>query len=182
MGKITTQIRSGVFETNSSSVHNFTMDPEIGPEEECTKEEAIRDVMAYNGIGSDDSVVYDPKTGVIDLTQLPFGAMSFGREYTRITGFFGKALYALAAYSCEDDMAGVDSIMGFIQDFIGASKIKCLRDHGFYGEPNDPIRYSLGEIDHQSVGYLQCFIADRNITIKEFLLGKRYAITTTCDG
>jgi hypothetical protein len=179
--EIKTQIRNGVFETNSSSVHNFTMDLTIGENDICTKEEAIEDVLRYNNIFP-NTTVYDPKTKILDLSVLPPDAMSFGREYTRVTGFFGKVLYSLAAFNVENDKAAIDSIMAFLTDFLGLSKIKCEKVKGAYWNDDKEISYNLGDIDHQSVGYLQSFLIDRNITVKDFVLGKRYVVTTTCDG
>lgn len=60
------------------------------------------------------------------------------------------------------------------KDKTGAKKIANVDKENYLEVP------SIGTIDHQSAGLLRHYLESRNISIKEFLLNKRYIII--CDG
>jgi hypothetical protein len=136
--------------------------------------------------------LYDKKKGVLDLSKLPYDAMSFGREYTSIRDFFGKLLYVLAQTKVSSESPiRIEEIFQWVKNYLGIKKIIMSRcqdycnDVGVIEEDTkagESYGYYFGEIDHQSVGDIFEFLRNNGLTVKDFILGRAFSVVTTCDG
>lgn len=149
------QIRRGVFETNSSSSHSISIRK---LNEHYTPEE----------INSDD--IYLSEKGRLTFWDHELG---FGRSpFEPLTTFFGKVRYALASFTSDKDkIKEIESIM--YENITGLKSIEYPKERDW---KTDKERIYHGDIDHQSFGVLQSMLETRNVTLREFLLNKKYVV------
>ncbi len=204
-------IRRGLFETNSSSMHSIAITKN---DEIITREELL------------DSVFID-KNNKLKLYDVEYG---YGREFDVLYSFIDKLQYALCYYCGKyygDELEFVDNynmILGIVKeilpevnDFIIRKKEldlyldrngnpilhkNLVREYNGetkeflykYIDKNDGKEYDavldtkfiiecpdIGTIDHQSYELLGNFLNTNNITLKDFLINKKYVIITDSD-
>lgn len=132
-------IRSGAFETNSSSIHSFIMlnrdvDIPTYPREE-----------SEFGIDEDTMIVYRSE-------------LYFDRLFNILISPKEKAIYALCAFYKEEGILDeVVSILKSIYPKLNKIKLCC------------PLDELLFAIDEQSHGKLAHFLTAHNITLKQFI-------------
>lgn len=147
------QIRTGVFETNSSSSHSIIM-KKFGrvhsPEENAER------VWLH-----DDSTLrfWDHD---LEFGRSPFSVLGAWRE---------KAAYAIASYYNDEN----------VYDEIVAACKKHVKGFQDFELPNTPWREDEdvpyhGDIDHQSMGLLQEFLFRHNISVEEFIFNDKYVV------
>jgi len=147
------QIRQGVFETNSSSSHSISIRK---LNEYYTQNELEDSVHIYNGILS----LWDHD-------------LDFGRSpFEPLLSFFDKVRYAIASFDSDEKNRHE------IEDIL-FEKIPELKKIEYPVEQNwktDKEETYYGSVDHQSIGVLESMLARHNVTLREFLLNKRYVV------
>lgn len=148
------QIRSNVFETNSSSTHSLVITTD---DKHYTKEEMM-------------SNIYMHKDGTIHVW---LGDLQFYRSpFDILTTFYGKARYAIAA-SNGNLVADVQDI--FRKYIDGFTNFVFGQTHKSYGDDEMVNDYG-GTDDYLIEGWLK----EYNVSLEEFLTNKRYVVI--CDG
>ena len=148
------QIRSSVFETNSSSSHSLVITTD---NEHYTKEEMM-------------SNIYMHKDGTIHIwsEDLEF----YRSPFDILTTFYGKARYAIAA-SNGNLVADVQAI--FCKYIDGFTNFVFDQIYKSYDDDEMVTDYG-GTDDYLIEGWLKKY----NISLEEFLTNKRYVVI--CDG
>lgn len=148
------QIRSSVFETNSSSSHSLVITTD---NEHYTKEEMM-------------SNIYIHKDGTIHI-RAPH--LQFYRSpFDILTTFYDKARYAIAA-SNGNLVADVQAI--FCKYIDGFTNFVFDQIYKSYDD-EEMINYYGGTDDYLIEGWLKKY----NVSLEEFLTNKRYVVI--CDG
>lgn len=154
------KIRSGVFETNSSSTHSIAV--RNGMHQHITSiEEAKRE--------DEDLVVKDGYIVIESDTEL-----EFGWGFDIFDTFYKRLLYAIAStcrvFMNDDDkyeVEGLDEIVSVVHEiFPEIVGIKLPMDY------YDETKVSVGYVDHQSYGTYQEFVNENDMSMKEFLANK----------
>jgi hypothetical protein len=177
------QVRTGVFETNSSSMHSLVIKKESAY---FTEDEVRKDI-------------YINKDGLINLYHRD---MYFGRSpFQVLTSLKDKALYTLASMCNSKDSECYKEVCDVIQSYIPEFKDFDLEftssTHAekyyteddmkqYYGEGNylksDKYwitwGYDFGSVDEDILSH---FLREENITITEFLKNKRYVVIVDGD-
>lgn len=150
------QIRSGVFETNSSSSHSLVVMTEG---RKLTPEEAAESM-------------YITRNGNVQIYDNDFGRSPF-RMLTRP---LDKLSYVLAEYSDTDQLQSIlDRFIEYIPE---------LKKVEFPWEVNwrtDKREVYYGDIDHQSAGMLRRAIFEEKIDPLEIVFNTRYVIVVDGD-
>lgn len=153
-------IRYGTFESNSSSMHSMIVMKESGP---YTKEEIMSDVWLDNG-------------GTIFLDR--YNDLMFGRyPFQILCTFYDKLRYAIASFC-----GGWGGAKDAKKEFIKIEEIISAYIPGFTGfmlDSDDD--YPYGNVDHQSDGLLQRFLAEKHISLEEFLTHREYMVVIDGD-
>ena len=152
------KVRHGIFETNSSSAHciciNSATETPMFPKHEF----------------------YTHKDGKISIYE---DELSFGRGFQIIYSCFGKTLYAIASFD-KDRFKEIESIFGELYNATNPE----VRFTGFdmphgWGDEDEELFY--GDIDHQSIGLLQSFLTNNNISLRDFISDPKYVVITDGD-
>lgn len=141
------QIRSSVFETNSSSSHSIS----ILKEDRVLTADEIKSEFCYYG------------------NRIHLCHMNFERGFDILASFRDKLEYVIASYGDEEDI--VDRMTDLLQSLVPEYKENNVRlkvDKDDY--------YGYGSIDHQSIGVLSNFLIKHNLSIKDFLTHTRYVV------
>lgn len=154
-------VRRGVFETNSSSMHSFHI---------TGKDRYVDADMERVMFG-----------GAIQNGELRLGCddLEYGWGYDEVHSFKGKLGYILATYYQkfkQDD----DKMDEFLNDVIYPIVKKVHPDFDELVMDGDPY-YKYGYIDHQSYGEIFDFLREQDISIEEFLLNTKYYIVIDND-
>lgn len=149
------QIRSSVFETNSSSSHSISI-------KKCGGH--------YTSNEIEDSVHYCMKNGVFKPWE---NDLTFERyPFEPLTTFGDKLRFAIASF-------GEDEVMRNQIESIMYEVIPNLKDIEYPVEiywETDEERTFYGYIDHQSLGVLSSFLKNHGVSIRDFLLDKKYVV------
>lgn len=152
------QIRNGVFETNSSSMHSLVIKKNGGY---YTNEEINEDLWLSKGIWE---IWSDEK-------------ISFGRyPFKCLATFEGKVRYAIGSLcgdrvDCEERFKEIENIVTEV--VLGCTGIKLpTRRYSMSGE------LSYGYVDED---ILTPFLNDEGISLKEFLTNKKYVVIVDGD-
>lgn len=143
-------IRNGVFETNSSSSHSI----------------AIRKIGGYYSNAEVLRCTYRVWDGKLRLYE---SDLEFGRApFKPCTDFFSKWCFAMASLGSDDTCR--EELESVIREYFPDLIIEYPRCYwgSREGEP------FYGSIDHQSMGVLSSCLARNKISIREFLLNKKY--------
>ena len=155
------QIRQGVFETNSSSMHSIVVKKTI---DYYTKEEA-------------EEEIYVRKSGKWAIHDYE---LQFGRSPFEIIGSFERKIhYAIASWcgnyldknEIENKFQEIEQI---VKKYIPETKLIELPERYNYSFGEEEKYY--GYVDHESIGLLQDFLEEKEITLEEFLTNKRYIV------
>ena len=154
------QIRNGVFETNSSSMHSLVIKKNS---EYYTYEEMIDELWLHKG-------VWD----IWDNERITFGRSPFGC----LTTFESKVRYAIASlcgwYSdAEEKFKEIEQLVTEIVPECHEIKLPKV---WYYGDDEDHISYGCVDED-----VLTPFLEKEGITLKEFLTNKRYVVIVDGD-
>ena len=141
------QIRSNIFETNSSSSHSLVVYREDKPL-----------TTPVNGEWHVNNV------GIMYLWE---DHLTFGRGFDIITDWYGRACFALASYADDErKRAEIEEIL-----YKNVEGLKQIQYRGsWYDKP------CYGYIDHQSAGLLQRFLETKNISLYDFIFNDRYVV------
>lgn len=155
------QIRSGVFETNSSSMHSLVVKKEDGY---YADNELRRHLWLSNDgvwkIWDDDEI-------------------TFGRHPFRCLGTFeSKVRYAIASLCAwhDDKVEQFENIECIVKEVIPECARIELPKVSYSWDENDKISY--GSVDED---ILSSFLKNENISLKEFLTNKRYVVIVDGD-
>lgn len=156
------KIRSGAFETNSSSEHSIVVDASMKSKPRITKEEALADL----GRMCEGELIHDDE---LDLSGVSGKELRFGWGYDAFTDFGHKLFYVLA--ECRTDDALFDDVEVFLKGFFGVGRIEYAKDE--YGPGK---KCMVGEVDHQSMGTLDKVCFAEGVSAIDFILDKRYVL------
>lgn len=98
--------------------------------------------------------------------------LEFGWGFDILSTWYERLCYAIASLQDEQDM---------IETMQDACRKKFKKDIRFSFERNYHGGTDYGYIDHQSQGLLQHFLADRNISIEDFIFNDRYIVVIDND-
>lgn len=183
------QIRNGVFETNSSSMHSLV----VTKNDEYYTEDEVRDSCG---------LWKERKSGTNSYKHIYYDDLRFGRSpFEVLTTFYKKVKYTLASmckYKNDTVYNEVcDVIRSYVPEFIGFELREFAEtiDKSCYSE--DDIIRTYGENNYTSnddfwivwgyeTGYvdeniLSGFLEQENISIREFLLNKKYIVVVDGD-
>lgn len=141
------QIRSSVFETNSSSSHSISI---LKEGRVLTADEIKSEFYCHNN-------------------RIHLWNMNFGRGFDLLASFKDKLEYVIASYGDEDDI--VDRMTDLLQDLVPEYKKDNVRL-----EVDKDDYYGYGSVDHQSMSVLSNFLIKHNLSIKDFLTHTRYVV------
>lgn len=147
------QTRQGVFETNSSSSHSISI-RKIG--DYYTDEEIEQSVGHWGN-----------KLNIFD-SELEFGRSPF----EPLTTFYDKVRFAIASFA--NDVEKIHEIENILLE-----KVPSLTEIEYPTSVNwktNKTETYYGNVDHQSYGLLQNFLSSHSITLREFLLNRRYIV------
>lgn len=144
------KVRNGVFETNSSSSHSI--------------------VIKKGGEETPDMIdpgwyVYDNGKLYLNLYRLEFGRSPFDV----LCDWYHKLCYAIASYG-EDGFKEIEELA--CSHVAGLKKI----DLPMYWDDNNEHVRNYGWVDHQSDGLLQNFLADNDVSLKDFIFNDKYIV------
>lgn len=146
------QIRSKVFETNSSSMHSIAL-----MNDKNDKIKTFEEANAENPMRVTDGVLCIP-----DDEDLEFG---WGFEI--INTFYGRLCYAIASYGDND----MDFIIETVHDLF--PEIDDIQlPTASYGSGG----LTTGYVDHQSMGTLHSFLNKNNMSLADYLIDKRVMV------
>jgi hypothetical protein len=162
------QIRQNVFETNSSSSHSISIRK---ADHYVTHDELLKEFAL--DIKYKDCRFYD--------FELIFGRSPF----EVLSSFKEKLRFAFASYSGLNDADAemrkeirniIDEVLPELGEIQFDEKINyCYNED--YTEQFEKERVPFyGQIDHQSMGVLSCFLKRKNISMKEFLTNTKYVV------
>ena len=157
------QVRSNVFETNSSSTHSIALSSEIL--DKCNKEEALNSLLKI-GAQCDDSV--------LNLSTIPREYWEFGWGPEIYNDFGHKLLYALLSY--ERDKIIFNSLLEYTVEFLKISSIILPLEYDKYDKR---IRL-IGDIDHESLRTLSQSLID--LEFENYLLNKNIFLVIDSEG
>ena len=150
------QFRHGVFETNSSSSHSIIISTQG---DYYTKEEIERSVRYDN----DEGLIYF-WTDELEFYRYPFDILS---------SFGAKLRYVIASYGWNQEIP--EEVYDICREVIDGFK-------GFHfpramsWDDEDEEKEYHGDIDHQSESLLKSFLKKYDVTLREFLLNKKYVV------
>lgn len=149
------QIRNGVFETNSSSMHSLVIKKNGGY---YTNEEMVGDLWLHNGvweIWNDDRITFG---------RSPFGCLNT---------FESKVRYAIASLCGWHSNAAekFNEIKQLVMEIVPECYEIKLPKAWYYSEDDE--RVSYGSVDED---ILTPFLENTGITLKEFLTNKKYVV------
>ena len=150
------QYRHGVFETNSSSSHSIVVSAK---DDYYTKEEIEKSL--YWKFEKDGLIEYWSDD------DLRFGRYPFDILNT----FAGKLRYVIAAYGWDDKIP--QEIYDVCREMLDG--FKGFKFPFYWDERDERVEFH-GDIDHQSCTLLKSFLEKNNITIREFLLNRKYIV------
>jgi len=205
-----TKYRCGLHETNSSSAHAcvcmsesnlltkeelydqiyitekgelYLFDVEYGFDRGFRALTTFSEKLAYviceycGGYFEDDPKFEDTYNSVLEIVKEIIPEITDFSTYKKDVDIYlddeGNQLYRKDLVYEEYDPENDISIYSY-KDKNGAKKIANVDKENYLEVP------SIGAIDHQSAGLLKHYLESRSISIKEFLLNKRYIII--CDG
>lgn len=147
------QIRRDVFETNSSSSHSISI-------------RKINDYYTQQEI--EDSFYWKDKFSTVCFWP---DDLYFGRSpFEVLTSFRRKIEFAIASLVTDDDSLYLSEIEALLFEKLpGLATIKFKKD--FTTKKN-----IYGDVDWQSDGLLEHFLNTNNISLREFLLSKKYIV------
>ena len=156
------KIRKGVFETNSSSMHSLVVkkENEYYTQEEITREIYLDDNGAWEIWGDDD--------------------LCFGRYPFQCLGDFSKKVkYAIASLCGYRNNAKkiFDDIVKLVHEICPACTDIIILPTEYSYEDDDDVTY-YGHVDED---ILSSFLEEENITLKEFLINKKYIVIVDGD-
>ena len=149
------QIRKGVFETNSSSSHSIVI-----TKAQDTKVEVPEDDWR---ISNGEIYLWD--------SDLEFGRAPFNL----LIDWYGRLCYALASYG-EDKIEEIEEAC--YRHIPNLKKIKYPTQYS-YTTGEEQVFY--GYVDHQSMGLLQGFLKNHNISLEDFIFDDRYIVVIDGD-
>lgn len=147
------QIRNSMFETNSSSMHSLVLlknADKVG-----TLEEAMQ---------QDDRMIVKNGAVIIEKRE----DLEFGWGFEILDSFYGRLRYAIASFVpyCYDGENSLDMILRSVQELFP----EITEIHLPKSEYEDEEDYAFeGSIDHNSMGTLQGFLSEKNMTLSEYL-------------
>ena len=157
------QIRNSVFETNSSSMHSLVIKKSGGY---YTDKELHEDLWLHNG-----------KWDIWNNEKI-----TFGRHPFRCLGTFeSKVRYAIASLCAwkEDKVEKFEEIEALVTEIIpDCWSIELPKVSWGWDDDDDDAKISYGYVD---VDILTPFLKNENISLKEFLTNKRYAVIVDGD-
>lgn len=155
------QYRHGVFETNSSSSHSIIVSSK---DDYYTKEEIERYIdRSYK----DEGLVKFWNDDELTFRRYPFDIL---------TTFEDKLRYVIASYSWDDKIPEevYEVCREVIEGFKGFEFPEVF-DH--WDEDGNYVKVEYrGDVDHQSCELLKSFLLKYKITLRDFLLNKRYVV------
>lgn len=162
-----TNIRNGVFETNSSSMHSIAVRKN---HHTLTKKEFEKEKDFLFGLDKENNYHVS-----VD---------EFGRDFEILYSMYDKARYIIAAKA----MCDFDDVERFVkEEIVPVFKEYCpeLNDFIFpldiYVDEDGNDIFDYGCIDHQSQNLVSEFLQNNNVTIKEFLTDTAYIIVIDSD-
>ena len=144
-------VRFGAFETNSSSMHSIIV---VGKQNS-------------NDNFTDGLKIIDGKLIIDDMYDIEF----YRAPFEILSTFKEKLMYAIAAYP-------EDEVIKAVGELIIVKKI-VYPNAWWFGE-SKPHKF-YGDIDHQSVGVLQNFLARKHINLRDFLTQEKYMVVIDGD-
>ena len=97
--------------------------------------------------------------------------LEFGRSpFSVLTDWYHRMCYAIASYG----KAGYDDILTILY-----KRIAGLQEVEIYGAKTEYAQY--GYVDHQSMGLLQSFLKEHNISLEDFIFNDRYIVVIDGD-
>lgn len=153
------QIRRGVFETNSSSMHSLVVKKTSGY---YTDEEIKDNLWLHDGVWE-----------IWDDDKLTFGRYPF----MCLNTFESKVRYAIASLCMwgNNAEAKFKEIEGLVKEVIPECT-EIVLPKTYWGRDDEKICY--GYVDED---ILSSFLKDENISLKEFLTNKKYAVIVDGD-
>ena len=140
------KIRSGCFETNSSSSHAMIMLKEDKPLPQMIEPKW----HLHNG---KLSIYYND----LFFERSPFDVL---------IDWYHRMCYAIASFGEE----GYDEIEDLLY-----KRIDSLQEIEIWGRRDDDY-YKYGDVDHQSAGLLKSFLFEKDIDLEEFIFNDRYIV------
>ncbi|MCM1277156.1 MAG: hypothetical protein NC299_17670 [Lachnospiraceae bacterium] len=155
------QIRHGVFETNSSSMHSLVIQKN---DEYVTHEEIIADYYYWR---DKDKILF-----------LRNDSLEFGRTpFKCLASFIDKLGYAIASF-CKYNDEKFDEIIQTVTEIIPECKgieLPLVSTSRYEHKPY------YGYVDHESDDLLETFLEKHNVSLKEFLTNKKYVVIVDGD-
>lgn len=153
------QIRSNVFETNSSSMHSVAIVKADGGRITSLKEALAEDT---------DMSVQDGVLVIKDAEEL-----SFGWGFEILDTAYQKIKYAIATYCTAYDDGTIEGLDG-IMDVIGKIFPE-IREISFPIEEYSR-QITCGYIDHESYGTLEYFLSNHDVSLTEFITNRNIIV------
>ena len=151
------QIRSNVFETNSSSSHSLVVLKEDKPLE-----------------GMIDPQYYVTDEGRMYLYDYD---MEFGRSpFNILTNWYHRMCYAFASFA-NDDITR-DHIIDILYKRIAGLREIIFPKNPWYDDETDDEeqKFCYGYVDHQSMGLLSNFLLEHDVSLEDFIFNDRYLV------
>lgn len=168
------QIRTGTFETNSSSSHSLVIAPKAYTEVYSYMKNEIPDYRV------DDGVFYLGRYGGLYFGRFPFQVLYTMEDKIRYA-------YACFEYDVEKRVELIELIKKLNPKITRVSEFEYKYDEDRYlewvaeGKPNDDYFY----VEHPSVGtdeaYLQIWMKQYNFTLEEFITNPHYVVIVDGD-
>ena len=154
------QIRYGVFETNSSSMHSIVVTKDDKPVEHIEQGYGLNDIY----LNSEGKYCVGGCDSKVDFERYPFEVL-----YSPA----GRARYAIASYAYNVDIEDkVEEIESIIRSVMPEFKGFEFDKYTYWDTDEEEIHY--GHVDHQSSGLLQNFLSERNVSLRDFILNDKY--------
>lgn len=146
------KIRSGVFETNSSSMHSVAL--------------LNRKNCMTASLG--EALEEDERMGFHDgnITFHSEADLQFGWGFQIVDTFYGRLAYALASYGKDSLDAVVEAVHSIFSEVHGIE----LPTDSYSGEKTS------GYLDHESYGTLQCHLSENGLILSDFLADRNTII------
>ena len=150
------RIRQNIFETNSSSAHSIVILNEVSDE-----------LLKRNE--NKDSIHVDEKELELRDTDVIFYC-----DFKVLTSVGEKIGYAMASYEDRDKIQ--EELEEILSKYTNGKITKITIYDEKFGEEVYP------HVDHQSIGTLEFFLKDNNITLEEFICDPKYIVIIDKDG
>lgn len=152
------RIRQNIFETNSSSAHSIVILNEVS------------DNLLKRNKNKDSIRIYENNKEL----ELQDTDVKFYCDFKVLTSIGDKIGYAMASYEDRDKIQ--EELEEILSKYTNGEITKITIYDEKFGETVYP------HVDHQSIGTLEFFLKNNNITLEEFICDPKYIVIIDKDG